>query len=60
VKQLDSDTFDVRFFTPNTEVALCGHATIATFKALLHEKKVQDNHTYFMITIAGTLPITIH
>ena len=59
VKQLDSNTFDVRFFTPNTEVALCGHATIATFKALLHETMVQENQTYFMKTIAGTLPITI-
>ena len=60
VKQLDSTTFEVRFFTPNTEVDLCGHATIAAFKALLHQQMIQDNSTYYMKTAAGTLSIKIH
>ena len=60
IKRIDSKTFEIRFFTPNTEVDLCGHATIAAFKALLHQQMVQDNTTYYMKTAAGTLPVEIH
>ena len=30
----DSDTFGLRWFTPTTEVPLCGHATLATAAAV--------------------------
>lgn len=40
---LPSETADyrVRFFTPNSEVDLCGHATIATFSTMLTKGMVQ-------------------
>ncbi len=31
---LDSDPYELRWFTPKTEVDLCGHATLATAKVL--------------------------
>ncbi len=33
----DDGDFDLRWFTPRTEVELCGHATLATAWVLLHE-----------------------
>jgi PhzF family phenazine biosynthesis protein len=35
-----ADPFRVRFFTPTDEVDLCGHATIATFHALVWEGRI--------------------
>ena len=37
VKRHSAQEFTVRYFTPKTEVELCGHATIASF-FLLHQK----------------------
>lgn len=39
--------FKVQFFTPNAEVDLCGHATIATFSALYEEGKLAAHQPYF-------------
>ncbi|MBO6934418.1 MAG: PhzF family phenazine biosynthesis protein [Deltaproteobacteria bacterium] len=36
----------IRWFTPTTEVALCGHATLASFHALREEGKVGDSVTF--------------
>ena len=33
IKQLSQNDFQVRYFTPVTEVDLCGHATIGSFCA---------------------------
>lgn len=35
VQPSENADFKLRFFTPNTEVDLCGHATIATFATML-------------------------
>ncbi len=35
-----AEPFRVRFFTPAEEVDLCGHATIATFHALVWEERI--------------------
>ncbi|WP_434289976.1 PhzF family phenazine biosynthesis protein, partial [Clostridium botulinum] len=37
VMNSDLADFKVRFFTPNEEVDICGHATIATFSTLLSQ-----------------------
>jgi len=42
----------VRFFTPNAEVRLCGHATIATWHLLLESGTWTAGH-YSMETLAG-------
>jgi PhzF family phenazine biosynthesis protein len=48
--------FKVRFFTPNGEVDLCGHATIATFFLLSTLKRINIG-TYTQETKAGILTI---
>lgn len=51
--------YKVRFFTPNSEVNLCGHATIATF-TLLKNQRIIDNGILFQETKAGILSIEVH
>jgi trans-2,3-dihydro-3-hydroxyanthranilate isomerase len=48
----------IRYFTPATEVDLCGHATIASH-ALLGEEGVIDDGTHTLETNVGTLDIEL-
>lgn len=57
IKRLDTETFEIRFFTPVSEVDLCGHATIASFKVLLEYGAIENNHRYYMKARAGLLPV---
>lgn len=59
IKQLGEKEFRIRYFTPAAEVDLCGHATIASFKVLLHAGIIHDNDTYQNHTLAGDLNIVI-
>lgn len=59
IKPIDYETFDIRFFTPSSEVSLCGHGTIAAFGALLSSKYISGNNTYHMITKSGVLPVYV-
>lgn len=59
IKKIDKKTFEIRFFTPTAEVDLCGHATIASFKALLDHHMIEDNDTYYMKTEVGILPVEV-
>ena len=56
VQRNGANEFTVRYFTPRSEVDLCGHATIATFGLLWQLGKVGDeiclNHT-----LAGDLEV---
>jgi PhzF family phenazine biosynthesis protein len=54
VKKSNSADFKVVFFTPNGEVDLCGHATIATFYLLANKGIVQAGK-YTQETKAGVL-----
>ncbi|HVQ44605.1 MAG TPA: PhzF family phenazine biosynthesis protein [Candidatus Saccharimonadia bacterium] len=58
VSQSDRATRKVRFFTPTTEVDLCGHATIATW-SLLHKLGELSVGTYTQETKAGLLKVEI-
>jgi len=51
--------FKVRFFTPFSEVDLCGHATIATFN-LLRDLKIIDIGIYHQETKAGILKLEVN
>ena len=51
--------FKVIFFTPEIEVELCGHATIATFFTLALKGYFKVNTTIFQETKAGILPVNI-
>lgn len=58
VSESDVADFKVRFFTPTSEVDLCGHATIATFN-LLRDLKIISEGTYTQETKAGVLNLVI-
>lgn len=49
----------IRYFTPECEVDLCGHATIATFKALLHAKLITAGQDITAYTKAGNIEIKV-
>ncbi len=51
--------FSLKYFTPTEEVDLCGHATIASFKALLDAELVKNGQTCMIDTLAGKLSISI-
>lgn len=59
IKRINEKEFNIRYFTPAAEVDLCGHATIGSFKALLHAGYVEDNINYINHTLAGDLNIDI-
>ncbi len=50
--------FKIRFFTPNEEVDLCGHATIAAFSVLLKTECINPG-TYTQETKAGILAVEV-
>jgi len=58
VLKSDIADYKVKFFTPVSEVDLCGHATIATFHVLHQENFIEAGH-YHQETLAGRLEIEI-
>jgi len=40
LKVLGQNSWNLRWFTPLLEVDLCGHATLATVKTLIHTKRL--------------------
>lgn len=50
--------YEIRYFTPNEEVAICGHATIATFSLLTQMKKI-NSRIYTIKTKTGMLNVKI-
>lgn len=60
IRNLGSGEFNIRYFTPAAEVDLCGHATIASFKALLYAGIIEDNATYINHTLSGDLEIVVN
>ena len=59
VQQNGPAEFTVRYFTPCSEVDLCGHATIATFGLLRHEGIIADGTTCRNHTLAGDLDVRV-
>jgi PhzF family phenazine biosynthesis protein len=60
---LPGATIRIRWFTPSTEVNLCGHATIAAFHALAEEgmygMEAPGTHAFSAETRSGILPVTV-
>lgn len=55
--------YEVRFFTPNQEVELCGHATIATFSILAQKGIIKPTDNKIIVkqkTLAGILPVELY
>lgn len=55
---VDAD-YEIKYFTPNEEVAICGHATIATFSLLAQIRGV-NSKIYTIKTKAGTLSVQMN
>lgn len=54
--------FEVRYFTPQREIALCGHVTVALFTALAtsgHCRPLPEGTTAYQRTAVGLLPVTL-
>jgi len=49
----------LKYFTPASEVDFCGHATIASFTALLKAGIVEKNYSYPIHTLSGDLTINM-
>jgi PhzF family phenazine biosynthesis protein len=63
IKILEETNFAVRFFSPTTEVDLCGHATIATFFALADRNYIKNKADKVIVkqkTKSGILPVEIY
>ncbi len=50
--------FEIRWFTPNLEIDLCGHATLATAHVLYTELGYTDKVVHFHTLKAGTLSVS--
>lgn len=59
IKNLGNNQFQIRYFTPAAEVDLCGHATIASFRALIHLGIISENCRCINHTLAGDLNIEV-
>lgn len=57
VQKTDDKEFRTRYFTPEGEIDLCGHATIGTFYSLMEENLIKAHETYVNRTLAGDLNI---
>lgn len=49
----------LRFFTPTSEVKLCGHATVASFHLLVERGRVKPPARLMVETGAGVLPVDV-
>lgn len=51
----EGDALRLRWFTPKVEVALCGHATLATSHVLWSEGRVETGNPIYFDTLSGRL-----
>lgn len=59
VKPLQNEkTFEIKYFTPNKEVELCGHATVSAFTVLRNENIIKEGE-YIAKTLAGNLNVKV-
>ena len=54
------NSFDLRWFTPQTEVDLCGHATLATAHILWQEGLLDTNQNAVFETKSGRLEVSLN
>lgn len=54
----DGDGFMLRWFTPELEIDLCGHATLASAHLLFTELGFAGEEIHFKTKVAGTLVVT--
>ncbi|MEN9910388.1 MAG: hypothetical protein RLZZ540_3547 [Bacteroidota bacterium] len=54
----NGDKYEIRWFTPQTEVDLCGHATLAAAYVLFHYENHNDTIVQFYSPKSGDLTVT--
>lgn len=59
VQQNGPDDFTLRYFTPCSQVDVCGHATIATFGLMRKEGIIRPGAVYRNHTLAGELEVRV-
>ena len=57
-KSSDEQHFHLRWFTPVTEVVLCGHATLASAHALVERQLASSDNPIHFHTLSGVLVAT--
>ena len=55
VRLLSENEFDLRWFTPEVEIDLCGHATLASAHILWQQGMVLEDQTIYFYTLSGRL-----
>jgi len=58
VKQIQDSVFQLRYFTPEGEVELCGHATVSAFTVLREQGRISCGE-YIAKTQSGDLRVSI-
>ena len=53
----ENDHYEIKWFTPTSEVDLCGHATLATAFVLFNYEGDQSNEIVFTTSKSGTLKV---
>ena len=53
-----AEGYEIRWFTPETEVALCGHATLATAHVLFTTRDRDESHLRFQSRQRGMLEVS--
>lgn len=60
VQALADNTWSIRFFTPSTEIDMCGHVLIGVFSALSDLGVIPaGNYSVKAVTPAGDLPVAV-
>ena len=59
LRRIAPDRFEVRYFTPVEEVALCGHAKVGSFSVLPQKGLIEGGRTYIAQTGAGDIRVDI-
>lgn len=59
IQPLPDGGFRLRYFTPTTEVELCGHATVASFQALRQWGLVRCGTVYTARTLVGDIAVDV-
>ena len=60
VPNSSSDGYELRWFTPELEIDLCGHATLATAHIIFTEMSPTSEEVNFQTKTAGPLTVTRH
>lgn len=58
VRRIDPNTFQLRYFTPEGEVPLCGHATVSAFTVLREQGWIRSGN-YLAQTHSGDLDVAV-